>query len=112
MLAAAEEKAEARDLSEAMALVSEGYADENGFDKARLRDFVRAYLLTHPRISLLLRTESIEFPAEDLARARVTVGVLGTGAELAADVQSFDLELVREGEDWRLLRADRSRTSR
>jgi hypothetical protein len=112
VLAAAESAAEARDVSEAMDLVADGYADARGLDKSQLRNFVRGYFAIHPSISILMRVESLEFPADDLARARVTVGMLGRqGAEenwsLAADVETFDVELIREGEDWRLLRADR-----
>lgn len=115
VLAAAERGAESRDLPAVMALVAMDYADQNGFDRARLRDFLRGYFLLHPRLALLTRIESLEFPADDLARLRVTVGVLGTRAErdgedwsLAAQVRSFDLELVRADGDWRLLRAERA----
>ena len=113
MLAQVEQEAEARSLSGVMAFVSDEYSDGRGFDKARLRDFIRGYFVIHPSIELLVRVESLEFPADELARARVRVGMLGTRSEgqgddwsLAGDIYDFDVELIREGDEWRVLRAD------
>jgi hypothetical protein len=101
----AEEAAEASDVSAAMELVADEYADDNGFDRDRLRDFVRGYFLINPSINLLVRVEDVQFPADELAQARVTVGMLGQGLE--TQLETFDVELVKEGGDWRLRRADR-----
>ncbi len=112
VIAEAERSAEARDLSAAMHLVSDEYSDRGGRDKSQLRDFLRGYFVLNQSIHLLTRVEAVEFPAEELARAKVTVGMLGTrGGEsedwsLAADVYEFDVELVREGSEWRLLHAE------
>ena len=114
VLAAAEEAAEARDTSGAMAMVSSEYADDNGFDKARLRDFVRGYFLAHPTLEVLLRIEAVEFAAEDFAKATVTLVVLGqrTGIDddsrFAADGERYALDLVRESSNWRLRRVSRA----
>jgi hypothetical protein len=103
----AEEAAEARDVSAAMDLVADEYADANGFDRKRLRGFVHGYFLMNPSINLLVRVEDVRFPADELAQARVTVGMLGQGLE--TDLESFDVELEKVGDDWRLRRADRVR---
>ncbi len=113
MIAEAEQAAERRDLSDVMAFVSESYADGRGFDKAQLKNFIRGYFVLHPSIHLAVRVQDLRFPADGLAQARVTVGMLGTRTDgsgddlaLAGDIYDFDVELVREGDQWRLLRAD------
>lgn len=112
VIAAAEQAAEARDVSAAMRLVAQDYADSRGFDRAALRRFVHGYFVMNQSIRLIVRVNEVRFPAERLAQAHVTVGVLGTrGTEpedwtLAADVHDFDVELVREGDEWLLRRAE------
>jgi hypothetical protein len=108
VVAEAEKGAEARDLSEVMALVSERYADTRGQDKAAVRDIVGGYLLVNQSIHLLTRVEDVKFSSDTIATARVTVGMLGRQDDaagdwsLAADVYEFDLRFVREGDEWRL----------
>lgn len=106
VIAAAEEAAEARDVSAAMQLVASDYADTRGFDRQALRAFVHGYFVLNQSIRLLVRVEDVRFPADQLAQAHVTVGMLGSRAE----VHEFDVELVNEGGDWLLRRAER-RTS-
>ena len=109
----AEQAAEARDVSDLAALVSDDYSGERGFDKRELTNYVRGYLLLHPSVNLMVRIHDVEFPAERLARAEVTVGMLGSrgeSEELAADLQTFDLQLLNEDGTWRLIRADRQRS--
>ncbi len=112
-LAAAESAAEARDVSNVMALVADDYSDDNGYDRARLRDFVRGYFALNPTLEIVMRIESIEFPATDLARARLSVATLGAGGGgalgLSADGERFDVELVRASDAWRLRYARRAR---
>lgn len=112
VIEAAEEAAEARDVSAAMRLVGPEYADSRGFDREQLRRFVQGYFVLNQSIRLLVRIEDLRFPADELAQARVTVGTLGTRGEqpedwsLVLDLHEFDVELVREGDDWLLRRAE------
>ncbi|HSD73476.1 MAG TPA: hypothetical protein VLB75_01825 [Steroidobacteraceae bacterium] len=104
----AEKGAEARDLSEVMGLVSDRYSDLQGHDKAAVREIMRGYFLINQSIHLLTRAEDIRFETDDIATARVIVGMLGRQDDsagdwsLAADVYEFDLRFLREGEAWRL----------
>ena len=113
VIAEAERAAEARDLAGLMALVSPGFQDQQGGDREALKHSLRGYLVMHPSVHLLIRIESLEFPYEDYARVRLTVGTLGresaTAAEfdLAADVNDVALELKLEGDEWRVVRAER-----
>ena len=64
-------------------------------------------------MNLLTRIDSIELEGTELARVKVTIGMLGREAEggsdwsLAADVQRLDIRLAREDGDWRVIGAAR-----
>jgi hypothetical protein len=113
VIAEAERAAEARDLAGLMTLVSPGFRDGQGGDREELERSLRGYLVMHPALHLLTRVESLEFPYEDYARVRLTVGTLGreaaaaTAFDLAADVHEVALELKLEGDDWQVVRAER-----
>jgi hypothetical protein len=114
-IARGEELAEARDVSGVMSLVSEEYSDARGFDRRELANYLRGYFVMHQSVNLLVRIDSLEFPADNLAQAEVTVGMLGRRGEsaeswdLAADLQTLELELLNDDGDWRVIRADRKR---
>jgi hypothetical protein len=112
VIAEAEAAAEARDVGAAMALVAEDYRDAREFDRRELRQFVHGWFVLNQSIRLIVRVDELVFPADELAQARVTVGMLGTrddGSEsfdFAVDVYEFDVELVNVDGEWRLRRAD------
>jgi hypothetical protein len=107
----AEDAAEARDASRLFDLIAPDYRDPRGFGADELRRYLHGWLIAHQSVRLLTRVESIEFPAEDLARLSVTVGMVGREAgseawDLAADVYDFDVTLAREDGEWRVIRAE------
>lgn len=111
VVAEAKAAAEARDASRLFDLVSRNYRDPRGFAADELKRYLRGWLLAHQSVRLLTKVNSIEFPAEDLARLSVTVGMVGREAggeawDLAADVYDIDATLAREDGDWRVIRAD------
>jgi hypothetical protein len=106
LFASAETAAEDRDASDVLALVADDYEDANGFDKTQLRDFLRGYFLVNPKLELLVNVESLEFPADGIAQAELTV----TRVSLSDPQQlRLKVELRRTGNDWRVKRADRIR---
>lgn len=106
LFASAETAAEDRDASDVLALVADDYEDANGFDKTQLRDFLRGYFLVNPKLELLVNVESLEFPADGIAQAELTV----TRVSLSDPQQlQLEVELRRTGTDWRVKRADRVR---
>ena len=114
VIAHAEERAEARDVGDLAALVSADYSDARGFDKKQLTNYLRGWFVLHPSVNLLVRIESVEFPANNLARAEITVGMLGRRGtaeswDLAAELQRLEVELLDEDGEWRVIRADRRR---
>ena len=108
-----EEAAEARDAPELRALVADDYRDASGRDAADLRNLLHAWLIAHPSVNLLTRIDSIELEGTELARVRVTIGMLGRQAkgesdwDLAADVERLDGRLARDGREWRVIGAER-----
>jgi hypothetical protein len=114
LIAHAEERAEARDVSDLAALIASDYSDARGFDKEELTTYLRGWFVLHPSVNLLVRIDSLEFPADELARAEITVGMLGRRGsaenwEMAADLETLEVELLNESGEWRVIRADRQR---
>jgi len=112
-IAAGEQAAEDRDAGALIDLISEHYSDAEGRDAELLSQYLRGYLITHPSIHLVTRIESIEFPYRDFAKVQVTVGSLaredaGATLDRAADVDELEIELTKEGDDWRVTRASRA----
>lgn len=99
-----ENAAEARDTSDVLKWVADDYADSQGLDRAQLANYLRGYFLAHPKIELMVSVESLEFPADGLAQAQITVTRLGLGD---TDRGAFKVEFRRSGDDWRVHRADR-----
>jgi hypothetical protein len=104
LFADAETAAEQRDASDVLAFVAGDYEDANGFDKTQLRNFLRGYFLANPKIELLVAVDSLEFPADGLAQAELTV----TRVSLSdPDRVRLAVELRRVEGEWRVKRADR-----
>jgi hypothetical protein len=113
-LDAAEQAAEARDVSDVMQHIAADYGDDNGFDKAKLRDFVRGYLTINPALELLVRIDSIDFPSPELARVQLRIASVARENDSAAaldsvnvDYEALRIELVRESGTWLVRRVDR-----
>jgi SnoaL-like domain len=108
-----ETAAEARDAAELRAFIADDYADSAGRSAADVRNLLHAWLVAHPSVNLLTRVDSIELEGTELARVRVTVGMLGREAkgdsdwDLAADVERLDIRLARDDGDWRVIGARR-----
>jgi hypothetical protein len=112
-----ETAAEARDVGDVLARVSDEYADEAGRTRADLGRLVRGWFALHPALELVTRVESVEIESDDYARARVTVGVVARrGApedwDAALDVRTIDVRLRRDGGEWRAIAANWERGPR
>jgi ketosteroid isomerase-like protein len=99
-----ETAAEARDASDVLEYVTAGYEDAQGFDRAQLQNFLRGYFLSHPKIELLVNVETLQFPAEGLAQAELTITTVSLSDP---DRAHLKVEFRREGDAWRVARADR-----
>jgi hypothetical protein len=112
LVASAETAAEARDVGDVLDLVGDDYADAQGNTRDSLQLFLRAYFAAHPKLELVTSIDSVEFPADGLARARVTVRGLDLDRFDVGDSVALDVELRRQGGEWRVVRADRASGSR
>lgn len=112
LLAGAEQAAEARDVGFFSALVGDGYRDAQGHDRDELLRMVRGLFLANQRIEIVSRVDEVTLEGSDAARVVLHAGLLGQrmgAAPLAgvdADLYRFELELVNDGGDWRIIGAD------
>jgi ketosteroid isomerase-like protein len=108
---AAERAAEARDTGAVLDLVAPDFSDAQGRDRDELRQLVRGWFVLHPSVALVTRVESLELESPEHARASLTVGLLGQrgqpeALDYAADLQTIDVVLRRDGGEWRIVRAE------
>lgn len=112
VISASEQAAEARSVSDLMALAAPGFTDRDGRTTAELAHYVRGYFIANQSVRLLTRITEIEVPAPDVAEARVTVAMVGKDAEataawdLAFDIVDFDIDLRRIDGEWKVIHAD------
>jgi hypothetical protein len=81
LVAEAEEFAEARDAGALRDLIANDYRDATGRDAGEVRGFLHAWLIAHPSVNLLTRIDSIKLEGTELARVRVTIGMIGREAK-------------------------------
>jgi len=90
-------------------LIADDYHDGAGRGADEVGRYLHGYLIAHQSIHLITRIDAIELEGAEVAKAQVTVGMLGRESdsswELAADIQRFDLRLAREDGEWRVTRA-------
>jgi hypothetical protein len=108
LFASVEEAAESRDTSDVLEFVADDYTDTQGLDKSQLQNFLRGYFLSHPKLEVLVNIESLEFPAQGLAHARVSVRSVSLQELSTGDAVTLDVELRKPDGTWRVVRADRA----
>jgi hypothetical protein len=111
LLAAASQAAEARDGGFFADVIGTSYRDARGNDRAELVRTVRGYFLANQRVQVVSRIDEVVIEGGDAARATVHAGLIGqqAGASLLGgldgDVYRFDLELVNDDGEWRIIGA-------
>jgi len=112
LLAQAEDAAEARDAGFFGALLGDAYRDTRGNGRDEAMRMLRGYFLANQRIEIVSRVDEVVLEGSDAARAVVHAGMVGqrAGAGMLAgvdgDLYRFELELVNDGADWRIIGAD------
>lgn len=104
--------AEARSADDLVELVARDYIDQQGHNRKQLGGLLRAYFLRHRNIHLFTRIDRIEIAAANQASLSLHVAMAGTVisdvdalASLRARLYRFELQLVREDDEWRLRHA-------
>lgn len=112
-VAAGEEAVEARNIGDVKDLISEKYLDEQGRTRRDLVALSARYLYANKNIHVLTRIGELTFPAENRAMLQLYVAMTGQNVSdldallnMQADLYLFTMELVREDEEWKLLKAD------
>jgi hypothetical protein len=115
-VAAAETAAEARDTGFFREAVSASYADRRGQSRDDVINVIRGVFLANATVEVVSRVETIALTGEDVATVTLRAALVGKaqGAsvlDIDADLQRFELELVRESGSWRVIGADWERLS-
>ena len=117
LLAEAEEAAEARDTGFFGDLLGASYQDARGNDRDEALRVIRGYFIANQRVEIVSRVDEVrlEGPQGDAAHAVVHAGMVGQRAggglipDVEADLYRFELELVNDDGDWRIIGATWSR---
>ena len=112
-VAAGEQAAESRNIGEIKDLISEQYADERGRTRGEIVAVAMRYFLANKKIYILTRIKEVNFLSEKKALLQLYVAMSGQDVQgpdslinVQADLHRFELELKREGRQWRVVRAD------
>lgn len=112
-VAAGKEAAEARKAGDLRELISAGYADGHGRTRRDVAALAARYLYANKNIHLFTRIDELVFSGPDAARLRLYVAMAGQNVSdldallnMRADLYRFDCELAREGDGWKVVRAD------
>lgn len=108
-LAEAEAAVEDKDRAALMTLMSERYADARGNDRGDIDRLLRLWFLRSGDIVLLSKIDELEIMGGSAANVSLTAGMTGSSGRnllgLDADAYRLELELEREGDDWKLIGA-------
>ena len=107
-VAQGQQYAEEKDRNGLVDMISPAYADARGNERNDIENMFRLYFLRQHSIELLTSVEAIEVFGETAAQLNLTVGMAGTNDGVlgfSANAYNFEMELVREGDDWLLISA-------
>ena len=98
--------AEEKDRGALLDLISSAYADPRGNDRDDIENLFRLYFLRQHNITLLTNIEDIRVIGDSAAELDLTVGMAAKNDGVlgfSADAYHFEMELVRDGDDWLLI---------
>ena len=111
-IAAGETAAESRDIGGIKDLIAEDYADEHGRTRRDIVAVAVRYFYANRDIHLLTRIKELTFLSDNRAMLQLYVAMSGRDVDadsllnVQADLYRFDLELLRDGKEWKLIRAE------
>ena len=97
--------AEEKDRNALVDLISPSYLDARGNERDDIENMLRFYFLRMSNIKFLTNIDDIRVFGDDAAELDLTVGMAAANDGtfgFSADAYRFELELVREGDDWLL----------
>ncbi|MDA0705779.1 MAG: hypothetical protein O2907_05395 [Proteobacteria bacterium] len=99
-------RAEAKDRSGLMDMISDDYADARGNDCDDIEKMFLVYFLRANNLKLLTSVEGVRVFGDTAGEIDLKVGMAVTHDGVlgfSADAYNFELELVRDGDDWLLI---------
>jgi len=87
-------------------MISPAYQDARGNERDDIENMFRVYFLRQNNIELLTSIDDIRVFGDTAAEVDLTVGMAGTNDGVlgfSADAYRFELELVRDDDEWLLL---------
>jgi len=105
-VAAGHQLAEDKQRRDLIEMVSPAYTDARGNKRGDIENMFRFYFLRANGITLLPKIDEVRIFGDSAAEIDLTVGMAATNDGVlgfSADAYHFELELVREGDDWLLI---------
>lgn len=100
--------AEEKDRRSLMDMISPSYRDARGYERDDIENMFRAYFLRQNNIELITSIDDIRVFGDTAAELDLTVGMAGTNDGVlgfSANAYNFEMELVREDDEWILISA-------
>ncbi len=107
-VAAGHEAAEAKDRSSLQDMISPAYTDSRGNSREDIGKMLRFYFLRQEKVVLITHVDELDVIDDSAAELALQVGMAGSNDNalgFSADAYRFELELVRDGDDWLLIAA-------
>lgn len=107
-LSRGEQAAEGKERRELISMISPAYADTQGNERKDIENLLTIYFFRQNSITLLTKVEDIRLIGDSAAEIELTVGMAGQNDGVlgfSADAYRFELELVKESDDWLLISA-------
>ena len=112
-LAKLEQAAEARELAPLRKSILDEYSDNEGFNKKSIIQFIQLNFIRQQSIHLLTRIKSVEVSDTNNAIVDVLVAMagrplddVGTLMGISADLFRFEVNLKKQGDDWKVAKAN------
>ena len=102
------ELAEAKDRRALADMISPSYTDGRGNDRDDINDLFRLYFLRVHTVALITNIEELAVYDDTAGEVVLTVGMAGTHDGtfgFSADAYRFEMEFVRDGDEWLLISA-------
>lgn len=105
---AGHEAAEAKDRSALLDMISPAYTDSRGNSRKDIGNMMRFYFLRQDKVVLITHIDELEVIDDSAAELVLQVGMAGSNNNalgFSADAYRFEMELVRDGDEWLLIAA-------
>jgi hypothetical protein len=100
--------AEAKDRSSLLDMISPAYTDSRGNSREDIGNMMRFYFLRQDKVALITHLDELVVFGDSAAELVLQVGMAGSNDNalgFSADAYRFEMELVRDGDDWLLIAA-------